>query len=78
MNMNETLRKLANLINLREQGVVTELELLLRFHDMWRDIGNQFGETPSGTEGRDTFNIIDFAYIHFKQCCDVELEKVTK
>ncbi|MFA5379385.1 MAG: hypothetical protein WC455_26750 [Dehalococcoidia bacterium] len=75
--MNDTLKKLTNLITLREQGTITELDLLLELHDLWRDVGNQFGDGPP-CEGRDTFDIVNFAYIHFKQCCDVELEKATK
>lgn len=75
--MNDTLKKLANIIDYRSHGVITELELLLQLHDMWRDLSNavpaEFGSDYSGT-----FAIVDFAYIHFKQCCETALEEATK
>lgn len=75
--MNDTLKKLANIIDLRSNGAITEVELLLQLHDMWRDLSNavpaEFGNDYSGT-----FAIVDFAYIHFKQCCETALEEATK
>lgn len=75
--MNDTLKQLAKIIELRENGVITELAMLLQIHDIWRDLSNkapaEFGDGYSAT-----FAIVDFAYIHFKQCCDVELEKAVQ
>lgn len=74
--MNETLKKLANIIDLRDNSVISELEMLLQLHDLWRNLQNRTQAeedlTPNFQEVR---TIVDFAYIHFKQCCDVELTK---
>jgi len=75
--MNETLKKLANLISLRDQGVITELELLLQLHDMWRDLSNAV-PAEFGNDYSDTFAVLDFAYIHFKHCCETSLAEATK
>lgn len=76
--MNETLKKLANIIDLRENGVISELEMLLQLHDLWRNLQNKTqAEKDMILNFQEVYTIIDFAYIHFKQCCDIELTKAT-
>jgi hypothetical protein len=75
--MNDTLKKLANIIDLRSNGVITEMVLLLELHDMWRDLSNAV-PAEFGSDYSSTFDIVDFAYIHFKQCCETVLEEATK
>lgn len=76
--MNDTLKKLANIIDYRSHGVITELELLLQLHDMRRDLSNAISAGFDKGDYSDTFAIVDFAYIHFKQCCETALEEATK
>ena len=72
--MNDTLKQLAKIIDLRGNGVITELVMLLQIHDLWRDLSNM-APAEFGPDYSATFTIVDFAYIHFKQCCETELEK---
>ena len=75
--MNDTLKELAKIIDLHDQGVISELVMLLQIHDLWRDLSNKV-PAEFGPDYSATFAIMDFAYIHFKQCCDTELEKVVQ